>query len=80
MNRCPGMNPAHFKPEDIRLHKCVSCGEELEFWKDDVKIACHACKHINFNPNIRNTCLCWCKSASKCIGNNDINEWHDMFN
>jgi hypothetical protein len=74
------MDPAHFKPEDIKEHSCISCGAELEFWKDDVKITCHECNHINFNPNLGNTCLCWCKSASICLGNNDIHEWIKKYN
>lgn len=73
--RCPGMDPGFFKPDDIQVKKCIHCGEELEFWKDDVRLECPACKQINFNPNIGKTCLVWCKKAAQCLGNNDITEW-----
>ena len=73
--RCPGMDPANFRPEDIKLRQCEECGEEMEFWKDDVRIACDSCGHINFNPDIKNTCLAWCEQAAACVGNSDILEW-----
>lgn len=73
--QCPGMNPAHFKPGDIQLHNCIHCGVEIEFWKDDIKIRCAACGQVNFNPNLGNTCLVWCKSAAACVGNADIYDW-----
>lgn len=73
--RCPGMGPAHFKPDDIKFRQCVHCRTEIEFWKDDVKLICSACKQVNFNPDIGNTCLAWCKEAEKCLGNSDIKDW-----
>lgn len=73
--RCPGMDPARFKPEDIKYRQCINCSAEIEFWKDDVKLPCPECKQVNFNPDIGNTCLSWCKEAEKCLGNSDIKEW-----
>ena len=73
--RCPGMDPAYFKPEDIRLHRCIECGREIEFWKDDVKIECPFCSRVNFNPDLGNSCLTYCKKADQCLGNNDLKEW-----
>jgi len=75
IDRCPGMNPAFFKPEDIQIHKCIDCGEELEFWKDDVRLTCEKCGKVNYNPDLENTCLSWCKSATECLGGQDIREW-----
>ena len=73
--RCPGMDPAFFKLDDIQLHSCLECDNELEFWKDDVRLTCPKCDHVNFNPTIGNPCLAWCKEAAKCIGNDDIKKW-----
>ncbi len=73
--KCPGMDPAFFKFEDIKIHNCLECQRKLEFWKDDVSITCPDCGHKNFNPNLGNTCLSWCKEAAKCVGNEDINDW-----
>jgi len=74
-HRCPGMNPAYFKPKDIKINKCVNCGKEIEFWKDDIRLKCRSCGHVNFNPNIGNTCLVYCKKAAECLGSDDIKEW-----
>ena len=75
LSKCPGMNSAFFKPKDVKLLTCINCGKEIEFWKDDIKLKCRSCGQTNFNPNIGNTCLAWCKSAEKCLGNEDIKEW-----
>ena len=72
------MNPKFFKLEDVKLHKCIECGAELEFWKDDVRLTCPECGQVNFNPNLGNTCLVWCKQAAECLGRDDINEWLKM--
>ncbi len=69
------MNPANFKPKDIKTHQCINCTNEIEFWKDDIKIKCPSCGHTTFNPNLGNTCLVWCKSAEKCLGKGEIKEW-----
>jgi hypothetical protein len=69
------MDPAHFTPDDVELRQCVQCGEELEFWKDDVRMTCDSCGTINYNPDIANTCLAWCDGAAECVGNSDIIEW-----
>jgi hypothetical protein len=73
--RCPGMDPAHFRPEDIALVACVKCRAEIEFWKSDVKLACSTCGTVNVNPNVANTCLSWCDKAAECVGSMDIEEW-----
>lgn len=73
--RCPGMDPAYFKAEDIHTQKCSCCGAELEFWKDDVFLACPQCKTKNTNPRIGSTCLSWCREAAKCLGKKDMDEW-----
>lgn len=73
--RCPGMDPAYFKPEDIREQKCSSCGGDMEFWKDDVFLVCPVCGTRNTNARVGNTCLAWCKDAASCVGNRDIEDW-----
>ena len=69
------MDPAFFKPEDIGTQHCAGCGSDIEFWKDDVFLDCSRCGAGNTNARLRNTCLTWCKEASACIGNTDIDEW-----
>jgi hypothetical protein len=75
MMKCPGMDPAFWKPSDIAESRCPSCGEAIEFWKDDVKRACPKCGAVTFNPRLGNLCLCWCDKAAECIGTMDIEEW-----
>jgi len=69
------MNPSFWRPKDIKENKCVSCGEPVEFWKDDIKRKCEKCGKIMFNPNLGNLCLTYCGKAVECIGNMDIEEW-----
>jgi DNA-directed RNA polymerase subunit RPC12/RpoP len=66
--RCPGMDPAFFKPEDIREYACPGCGAEMEFWKDDVRLTCAKCGRVVLNPELGTTCLAWCAKASECVG------------
>jgi hypothetical protein len=73
--RCPGMDPAFFKPEDISTQKCLNCGADIEFWKDDVFLACRRCGTRNTNARLGNTCLAWCGEASACVGNRELEEW-----
>ena len=74
-HKCPGMSLRFFKPNDIKLRNCIHCNYEMEFWKDDIKLTCRFCGKANFNPDLGNVCLTWCKQAEKCLGNSDINEW-----
>ncbi len=69
------MSPGFFKPSDVKIRRCINCGGEMEFWKDDIKLKCLTCGQINFNPDIGKTCLVWCKKADECLGNYDIHEW-----
>jgi predicted RNA-binding Zn-ribbon protein involved in translation (DUF1610 family) len=73
--RCPGMDPAYFRPEDIRMQKCIRCNADLEFWKDDIFLTCPGCGTRNTNARIDMTCLSWCREAASCLGSDDIDEW-----
>ena len=73
--KCPGMDPANWKIDDIFEYPCLNCGAMIEFWKDDVKRTCPDCGQAAFNPRLGNLCLVWCKQAEECLGNKDITEW-----
>jgi hypothetical protein len=75
MFKCPGMDPAFWKPADIAENRCVSCGGPIEFWKDDVKRSCPKCGRVMFNPRLGGVCLSWCDRAAECLGTMDIEEW-----
>ena len=75
--KCPGMDPAFFKFEDIREFKCPHCGGLIEFWKNDVRLKCGHCGMDNFNPTIESSCLSYCKEAVKCLGDKSIEQWRE---
>jgi hypothetical protein len=58
----------NWKPEDIFDVACPSCGEEIEFWKDEPFRICSACTTEIRNPRIDLGCAKWCKSAAECLG------------
>jgi hypothetical protein len=69
---CPGAE--RFKqtiPEDIA---CPCCGEELEIWSDEVKVACFKCKTMVIREQ-RQSCLDWCKFARECVGEAGYNKY-----
>ena len=77
MHKCPGMSPRFFKHSDVKERNCIHCNKTIEFWKDDIRVTCHSCGKVNFNPHLGNTCLVWCKSAAQCLGSDDIKEWKE---
>lgn len=74
------MDHTYFKPEDIENQPCSHCGQEIEFWKDDIFLICPHCQTKNTNARVGQTCLAWCKEAAACLGNADIAEWLQLYN
>ncbi|MBE3588212.1 MAG: hypothetical protein IMW93_06615, partial [Thermoanaerobacteraceae bacterium] len=66
--KCPGQDRSFWKPEDIFESPCPNCGQNIEFWKDDVTLRCPACKQLVTNPRFNPGCAAWCSYASKCLG------------
>ncbi|MBI1747227.1 MAG: phosphohydrolase [Acidobacteria bacterium] len=58
----------NWKPEDIFDIKCPWCKQDVEFWKDEPRRACPACRRDVRNPRIDLGCAKWCKSAAECLG------------
>ena len=75
--KCPGMSPSSWKPKDISYKKCINdkCIYQIEFWKDDILLACPKCGTLNPNPKINNVCLAWCEKAKECLGDKNFEEW-----
>jgi ribosomal protein S27E len=65
--RCPGQDTRYWKTGDIFTIECPSCGEELEFFKDDQTRKCSECGERFFNPKMDLGCIEYCKFADKCI-------------
>jgi len=62
---CPGIKNL-IGPVKIILRTCPSCGEEVEFFSDEVETKCDNCSrtlHREATPS----CVTWCQYAEKCI-------------
>ncbi|MCK5843524.1 MAG: hypothetical protein KAG97_02380 [Victivallales bacterium] len=68
MPRCPGQDQRYWTAEDIFDVRCPSCGNEIEFWKDEPMRFCSSCKKEVRNPRIDLGCAEWCKHAEECLG------------
>lgn len=66
MPRCPGQDQRYWKPEDIFVVPCPSCGSTIEFWKDEPSLVCKECQQEVKNPKIDPGCAKWCQSADAC--------------
>ena len=62
--RCPGQDPRNIKIETIR---CPSCGYGVEIFSDEISVSCPKCRTLNRRKKLP-SCLDWCKSSDKCIG------------
>lgn len=68
MVRCPGQDQRFWKPDDIFEVECPSCGEPVEFFKDEPQLKCRQCAHTVINPKIDLGCAEWCQHAEQCLG------------
>jgi predicted RNA-binding Zn-ribbon protein involved in translation (DUF1610 family) len=69
---CPGQDTRYWKPEDIFEHPCVSCGNPVEFFKNDLRRQCPNCGASTINPRNDLACAQWCKHAKECLDQNGI--------
>jgi len=68
MVKCPGQDMRYWKAEDIFDVVCSSCGNIIEFWKDEPMRICSSCQKEVRNPRIDLGCAKWCKFADECLG------------
>lgn len=66
--RCPGQDTRYWKPGDIFEVKCSSCGNTIEFFKDDAVRRCKKCGKRVENPKVMQGCALWCENAKECLG------------
>lgn len=67
-SKCPGQDLRYWNPEDIYEENCPNCGNELEFWKTDIRLRCDTCKEQVTNPRFDMGCAKWCSYAEQCLG------------
>ncbi len=66
--KCPGQDRRFWGKDAIFEVKCPYCGEEVEFFKDDVFRKCPKCKKKVLNPKINNNeCIKYCRYAERCL-------------
>jgi hypothetical protein len=65
---CPGQDTRYWRPGDIFNVTCASCGNEVEFFRDDVKRRCSRCDTVVQNPRLSTGCARWCGHAKECLG------------
>jgi hypothetical protein len=58
----------YWTPKDVFDVPCESCGNAIEFWKDEPSRICPACGHEVRNPRIDPGCAEWCRYAPECLG------------
>jgi hypothetical protein len=58
----------YWTPKDVFDVPCSSCGNAIEFWKDEPSRICPSCGHEERNPRIDPGCAEWCKYAPECVG------------
>lgn len=62
--RCPGQDGRNLRAE---LHRCPSCGGEVEIFSDEVMVKCLKCGEKVYREKTP-SCIDWCVSARQCLG------------
>jgi DNA-directed RNA polymerase subunit RPC12/RpoP len=66
--KCPGQDTQKWGPDAVYDVACKKCGNQLEFFKDEMKRRCKNCGGTVFNERMDIGCLAWCPSAEACAG------------
>jgi len=66
--KCPGQDTRYWKPGDIYTVSCPACGGAVEFFKDEMRIRCKACRKLVPNPKANLGCAEHCSYAEQCVG------------
>lgn len=64
VSRCPGQDGRNLK---VSLHKCPTCGSEVEIFSDETRIKCRKCGNYVYRENVP-SCIEWCSKARECLG------------
>jgi len=68
MSKCPGQDSQKWGFDAVYDVACKSCGNEVEFCKDELKRRCKQCGGVVFNERMDIGCLAWCPAAAECAG------------
>lgn len=64
MTQCPGQDMRNLR---VSLHKCPSCGAEVEIFSDELRVKCQKCGQYVYKEKIP-SCIDWCAAARQCLG------------
>lgn len=64
LSHCPGA--ANLRTPTLSIRKCPQCGEEVEFFSNELNVVCSRCGFVIFNDI--QSCIQWCRHAEECIG------------
>lgn len=67
-SKCPGQDTRYWTADDIHEQPCPNCGQDIEFWKTDIRVRCPNCKQKIVNPRFNLGCAQWCAYAEQCLG------------
>jgi len=62
--KCPGQDMRNLR---VTVHKCPTCGSEVEIFSDESKIRCKKCGTVVIKEQVP-SCISWCASARQCLG------------
>jgi DNA-directed RNA polymerase subunit RPC12/RpoP len=62
--RCPGSDSRNLR---VSLHKCPTCGADVEIFSDESRVRCQKCGEI-VQKEKTPACLDWCAHARECLG------------
>ncbi|CAK8719989.1 MAG: HDIG domain-containing protein [Candidatus Electronema aureum] len=66
--QCPGQDSRYWSGDDVFESRCPSCGQPVEFFKDDSRQRCRSCGNQVFNPKMDFGCAAYCPHAAQCLG------------
>lgn len=66
--KCPGQDMRYWTADDVYDEECPKCGEQVEFFKTDIRLRCPGCKTKMANPRFNMGCAEWCAYAEQCLG------------
>lgn len=66
--RCPGQDSRYWKADAIFDVACPSCGQRVEFFKDEPTRKCRNCGEKVANPKMDFGCASYCQFAEQCLG------------
>ena len=69
MRKCTGNNTQEWNFDSIFEVKCPTCGNMVEFFKDEITRNCSQCKNTVYNSRKDYGCGQWCSSSSTHMRN-----------